>query len=689
MGRKKSRNTAKTGDKALYKNRDEATLDTSANKGSDDDNMYDEVDRFHNGREEEQIMRFDKNEGDSESEDDGITKDREAVFDLGVGGSSSEEDESDEDSSDDNSSSADEEEEVMQSDEDDDDSDSDGSEEEDPTKTNVLDWGRKKRDYYLGDTADLEIGQDEEDAEVEEEAGREVVRARLEKMEEDDFMLDEDDNDDDKVVRSQSKTSKKTTGKSNSSSTTAIETIQSSKTREKLQQLSTKEKIKLLKFSHPELLPIVEHFRDASIQNLLKETLIATNALTKDEDNAQAVGATSDGLLYLLSKAMLQTSTALNVCQYLLLKAEQASAESSNSDSFDALNTNEDEDDSADVKNHPVIGRLNQCNDLAERLSDRVEKQLPSLNNQIQSLVKAAALMEDGDSDSSDDGHSEGEETDSSELNDSDDDMDDEEGALKLMKSKSMKKKIASDDESSSSEEDEDVVRGRVMTEARFAHRPQEDTIKSNSKSKRRPAPFGADFGDVEEDDEAAIASGKSLAIKLNTISQKSKSNNKKNSTAPEDQDDADDEKFRRAIEMMEEEYGAESDEEKEDDNDIEMDEPTGDDFYNKIKQKSMAKKDSKKKQYAVAPKYPSYEGEIEGERSIGNQILRNRGLVAHKNKLNRNPRVKKREQYRKALIRRKGAIREVRTDEADKYGGEGTGIKSRLSRSRKLGVPN
>lgn len=75
------------------------------------------------------------------------------------------------------------------------------------------------------------------------------------------------------------------------------------------------------------------------------------------------------------------------------------------------------------------------------------------------------------------------------------------------------------------------------------------------------------------------------------------------------------------------------------------------------------------------------------GERPIGRMIMKNRGLVAHKNKLNRNPRVKKREQYRKALIRRKGTVREVRTDEGHKYGGEETGIKSRISRSRKLGA--
>merc|ERR1711971_1085373 len=137
--------------------------------------------------------------------------------------------------------------------------------------------------------------------------------------------------------------------------------IQSLNTREKLQKLSTKEKMKLLKFSHPELLPIVEHFRDSSIQNLRMETLIATNALTKDSENAEAVGATPDGLLYLLTKAMLQTSTALNVCQYLLLKAERSSSDTSKSE-FDDDRWDHDEnkdDENDDVKNHPVIHRLN------------------------------------------------------------------------------------------------------------------------------------------------------------------------------------------------------------------------------------------------------------------------------------------------------------------------------------------
>ncbi|KAL3658336.1 hypothetical protein V7S43_016718 [Phytophthora oleae] len=77
-------------------------------------------------------------------------------------------------------------------------------------------------------------------------------------------------------------------------------------------------------------------------------------------------------------------------------------------------------------------------------------------------------------------------------------------------------------------------------------------------------------------------------------------------------------------------------------------------------------------------------EGES-GKRGASYQIMKNKGLKAHKSKLNRNPRVKKRLQYRKAVIRRKGQVRDVRVGEAGKYGGETTGIKSNLSRSRKI----
>jgi hypothetical protein len=82
---------------------------------------------------------------------------------------------------------------------------------------------------------------------------------------------------------------------------------------------------------------------------------------------------------------------------------------------------------------------------------------------------------------------------------------------------------------------------------------------------------------------------------------------------------------------------------------------------------------------------YSSSEEDEESKRGATYQIMKNRGLKAHKSKLNRNPRVKKRMQYRKAVIRRKGQVRDVRIGEAGYYGGETTGIKSNLTRSRKI----
>lgn len=72
------------------------------------------------------------------------------------------------------------------------------------------------------------------------------------------------------------------------------------------------------------------------------------------------------------------------------------------------------------------------------------------------------------------------------------------------------------------------------------------------------------------------------------------------------------------------------------------------------------------------------------GKRGINYQIAKNKGLTPHRSKEQRNPRVKHREKFRKAKIRRKGAVREVRK-ELSKYGGEISGIKASVVRSVKL----
>lgn len=51
-------------------------------------------------------------------------------------------------------------------------------------------WGKKKKTYWTGDTADLEIGQDMEDAEDEEAAAMELEQARSSRLAETDYYGD-------------------------------------------------------------------------------------------------------------------------------------------------------------------------------------------------------------------------------------------------------------------------------------------------------------------------------------------------------------------------------------------------------------------------------------------------------------------------------------------------------------------
>lgn len=75
---------------------------------------------------------------------------------------------------------------------------------------------------------------------------------------------------------------------------------------------------------------------------------------------------------------------------------------------------------------------------------------------------------------------------------------------------------------------------------------------------------------------------------------------------------------------------------------------------------------------------------EEEEKRAITYQMAKNRGLTPYRKKELRNPRVKHKNKYRKALIRRKGAIKEVKK-ELTRYAGEISGIKAGVKKSIKL----
>ncbi|KAH3663768.1 hypothetical protein OGAPHI_005170 [Ogataea philodendri] len=72
------------------------------------------------------------------------------------------------------------------------------------------------------------------------------------------------------------------------------------------------------------------------------------------------------------------------------------------------------------------------------------------------------------------------------------------------------------------------------------------------------------------------------------------------------------------------------------------------------------------------------------GKRAVNYQILKNRGLTPHRNKDNRNSRVKKRKKYAQAQKKLK-SVRAVYTADRGAYVGETTGIKKNVSKSVKL----
>jgi len=624
--------------------------------------MYNEVERHYNKHidNNDDYLRLD-HDGEESEEDDGVTTKREGVFDLGIG--------SDDDDDDGNMSSDDSEEEIdneaaihIPVDEDD---STDNSEDEE--ETNVFNWGTKKHSYYHGDTADLEIGQDEDDALLEEEAGKEVQMARLEGVEEGDFMLgDEDAKEEKKTVKHRVKRKEK--------------------------NFSRKDKLKVMKKAHPELMPVVDHFK-GGLEDFVNTTAVVGDALFRADggNESEAVGSTPAGLQYLITKSMLQASKALNLSLYLLLKADQASPIS---DAPAPILENNDnlflvDDDANDIQNHPVMDRLNQLSQLTDKLKENVEDKTPGLEQQMHSLVKAAALMKGQSVESSDESSVE--------------DEDDTEKGTEVSTDKSNVRTTSTQEDSDASseassdsdeEESEAVIQRRILTEAKFALRNQDidDAVKSSKSRIRRLAPPSSmDYGDdAEEVSEKALEAGRKLASTMNSITQKSASNKGKKNQLINVEDEVDEyDQLQRGLAMMDDEFGVGSDAEDGGGSEAEDEgfgDEDGDDFYNKIKSKSLAKKEAKKQMYAVAPKYPRLDDEIEGERAISRVILKNRGLVPHKPKINRNPRVKKREQYRKALIRRKGAVREMRTEESHVYGGESTGIKAGISRSRKLG---
>ncbi|GFR45262.1 hypothetical protein Agub_g6368 [Astrephomene gubernaculifera] len=110
------------------------------------------------------------------------------------------------------------------------------------------------------------------------------------------------------------------------------------------------------------------------------------------------------------------------------------------------------------------------------------------------------------------------------------------------------------------------------------------------------------------------------------------------------------------------------------------------DDFYAQAKADAATRKKARAEAHrapALAP--PAPDPKTDAARGITDEIQRNRGLTPHRRRDQKNPRKKNRMKFEKAMVRVKGAVQPVRQPEAVAYGGEATGIKTKVAKSRRL----
>eukprot|EP00246_Nothoceros_aenigmaticus_P009123 TRINITY_DN24450_c0_g1_i1.p1 TRINITY_DN24450_c0_g1~~TRINITY_DN24450_c0_g1_i1.p1 ORF type:complete len:710 (-),score=206.06 TRINITY_DN24450_c0_g1_i1:81-2012(-) len=584
--------------------------------------------------------------------------------------------------------------------------DDDDEEEEQKEKTA---WGKSKKLYYSGDNVDYELQSSDEEAPAEEEAEALKLQKKLaESLRPEDFEQDEEESFDEALkVHGDKPTAKSWKGtKDTEENGMALEKISKD-----IHLLSRKEQMEVVMKEAPELVGLLVELREA-----LDELRKKVRPLLDKVKSGNL--ATKDGLSYLEVKHQLLLSYCQAIVFYLMLKAEGKS-----------------------VRDHPVITRLvemrmflEKIRPIDKKLQYQVDKLLKSADNSngdetaalkdrdaLRHRPNPSLLVSKLDADGQD---AEGVyrppmiaptamEEDLRPRDKRSRDRAEKEARRRSARS-AFVKELANNLEGKPEEvremdmESKEMMRERERLEARareeeelFARVPLSKVERKKLKHLKRSRSglmgmlddFDDDVADLVGMDEAnarKTAAGPPDDLlqsrKLSQIIAGAGHQSKRQRVVSGDADLP----FREDIGDRRNKYDVKkSSKSRPDGGDERSDdagsfEPLEDEFYQEAKELQVSKKAAKSAKYSREPPVLPVEDSFDGKRKISSQIEKNRGLTPQRKKFTKNPRKKYKVKHEKAVIRRKGQVRDLRTA-IKPYAGEATGIRTNISRSVRM----
>ncbi|KAI9494651.1 Sas10 C-terminal domain-containing protein [Zychaea mexicana] len=500
-----------------------------------------------------------------------------------------------------------------------------------------LTWGRSKKMYY-----DADEGEDLDEMREEEEEALKIQKQRIAAMDEADFM-------DDAWVTGAGQTSEVDKQLVDNVSKELDDiTFDVSKTAAKRRKnLAVAEKLKILQNESPELLDLLNEFKEKS------EVVSDLDVVL---ERVQSKNATEEKpAKFLRFKHQLLLNYLTNVSFYFVLKASG----------------------SIDIQSHPVINALVELRSTLEKteqvevkLRSQIDAFIDDLDASSQKLDKPATA-----------------------------EVKDVEHVTKKNNATAKKsKKAAAQEEAtvpqfSDEEQEEDLEDDTAITA--FDIEEEFKSLKKANKKRKRTAGATDDFGELEALDELDMQD--KLAKKRSIRDYVTKIDAKQAKLQAKYQGDSDipykDRRQRgekKGVPQPQDTSADLDNEDYEDDAGLvdEINNTAGgdgdDDYYNQVVAGKAAAKAAKKAE-AEANRAPLVEGPWqleEGEKRLASyKILKNRGLTPRRKKENRNSRVKHRNKYADKL-KKLSSTRAVVKPLKGTYGGESTGIKSNVVKS-------